>query len=164
MGMAGSALALNVTGLVPDSPALAARARISAGKGPKQGDGAPCAPGGWRDFCRDPLLLGRMCNTQPHCCPGCAGGAARGCLGGGCACEPAASRWCWLYWGFIGVLLGFWGGKTAWWPVKLPSRALIRATHPARPHITCIIIMCCPSSNRFFVQQGGGPFHVLPHH
>ncbi|PSC74804.1 hypothetical protein C2E20_2398 [Micractinium conductrix] len=43
---------------------------LPAGKGPKQGDGAPCAPGGWRDFCRDPLLLGRMCNTQPHCCPG----------------------------------------------------------------------------------------------
>ncbi|EFN51025.1 hypothetical protein CHLNCDRAFT_141499 [Chlorella variabilis] len=31
---------------------------------------APCAAAAWRDFCGDPLLLGRLCLAQPHCCPG----------------------------------------------------------------------------------------------
>ena len=24
----------------------------------------------WADYCGDPLMLGRMCLAQPHCCPG----------------------------------------------------------------------------------------------
>ncbi|KAI7838203.1 hypothetical protein COHA_007997 [Chlorella ohadii] len=33
-------------------------------------DQEPCAEAGWADFCGDPLMLGRLCLAQPHCCPG----------------------------------------------------------------------------------------------
>lgn len=33
----------------------------------------PCLPAGWADFCRDPLLLGRVCMALQHCCPGTTG-------------------------------------------------------------------------------------------
>ncbi|PRW20331.1 pumilio-like protein isoform A [Chlorella sorokiniana] len=33
-------------------------------------DQEPCAEAGWADFCGDPLMLGRLCLVQPHCCPG----------------------------------------------------------------------------------------------
>jgi hypothetical protein len=32
--------------------------------------GPPCVRAAWPDFCGDPLLLGRVCLAQPHCCPG----------------------------------------------------------------------------------------------
>ncbi|KAL4422191.1 hypothetical protein ABPG77_006432 [Micractinium sp. CCAP 211/92] len=36
----------------------------------KEPGAAPCVEAGWRHFCGDPLVLGRVCLTQPGCCPG----------------------------------------------------------------------------------------------
>ena len=45
---------------------------ISPSGEPKPGNGllgeGGCAEGAWGDYCGDPLLLGRLCLVQPHCC------------------------------------------------------------------------------------------------
>jgi hypothetical protein len=42
--------------------------RPEGGTGEGRQQGAPCVRAGWADFCGDPLLLGRVCAAQRHCC------------------------------------------------------------------------------------------------
>ncbi|KAL4431370.1 hypothetical protein ABPG75_006626 [Micractinium tetrahymenae] len=43
---------------------------LKPGQVGKEPGAAPCVEAGWRDFCGDPLVLGRVCLAQPGCCPG----------------------------------------------------------------------------------------------